>query len=117
MKVKENIIRVKALVFAKSIFKLSRKLISDHEYVIGKQLMRSGTSVGANIEEAIVAQSRKDFLSKLSIALKEAHETRYWLILLQEEKVASIDYTSYQEAILEIIKILNSITKTLRTES
>lgn len=112
---KESIIRTKALVFAKDIFRLSRRLIANKEYIIAKQLMRSGTSVGANVEEASVAQSRRDFLSKLSIALKEAQETKYWLTLLKEEKICDIDYDPYLHAIIDIIKILNSITKTLRS--
>ncbi len=114
---KESIIRAKSLAFAKDIFRLSRRLIASKEYIIAKQLMRSGTSVGANVEEASVAQSRRDFLSKLSIALKEAQETKYWLTLLKEEKVCSIDYEPYIEAIIEIIKILNAITKTIRYKS
>lgn len=82
-----------------------------------KQLFRSGTGIGANVEEALAAQSRKDFISKMSIALKEARETQYWLRLLQESQLVEGDYSNRLEEIAEIKKILTSIVKTTVEES
>ena len=81
---KENIIVTKSLDFAVRIVNLRKYLIQEHsEYVMSKQILRSGTSIGANIAEAIYGSSRKDFVAKLQIAQKEAAETLYWLELLQ----------------------------------
>ena len=74
-----NIIREKSFKFALDIINLFKQLNQKNEFIISKQLMRSGTSIGANIEEGLQGQSRADFISKLSISLKEAFETRYWL--------------------------------------
>ena len=79
----DNVIESKSFSFAVRIVKLCRNLQSDNkEFVLSKQLLRSGTSIGANVAESQQAQSRADFISKLSIALKEAVETNYWLRLL-----------------------------------
>ena len=110
---KKNIIKEKSFNFALTIIQLCRQLREKNEYILSKQLMRSGTSIGANVEEAIAAQSSKDFLSKLSIATKEARETRYWLKLLDESQIVVLDYRSYKTDIEEIINILYSIVKTL----
>ncbi len=87
------------------------------EYVLSKQLLRSGTSIGANVREAEQAQSKKDFISKMSIALKEANETAYWLELLQETNYLT---TEEAESILndciEVRKILSSIVKTSKSQ-
>lgn len=74
---KNNPIKERSFIFALSIIKLYKKLQRNNEFVISKQLLRSGTSIGANIEEATAAQSKKDFLHKMSIASKEARETSY----------------------------------------
>ncbi|PIZ00702.1 four helix bundle protein, partial [bacterium (Candidatus Gribaldobacteria) CG_4_10_14_0_8_um_filter_33_9] len=87
-------------------------LIDSKEFVISKQLLRSATSIGANIEEAIAGQSKKDFLHKMAIALKEARETRYWLNLLDKSQIIKIDYGSYLQEIESIINILTKIIKT-----
>ena len=79
----ENIVRQKSFQFALEIVSLYKQLQGEKEYVLSKQLLRSGTSIGANIEEAVTAQSRRDFLAKMSVASKEARETRYWLVLFQ----------------------------------
>lgn len=79
---KENIIQQKSFEFALLIIELYKKLTNSKEFIISKQLLRSGTSIGANIEESIGAQSRNDFISKISISYKEARETEYWLKLL-----------------------------------
>lgn len=98
--------------FSLKIIDLYKKLIERKEFVISKQLLKSGTSVGANVEEAIAAQSRKDFISKMSIASKEARETRYWLRLLDKSKLVDIDYSEYLNAVEHIINILTKIVKT-----
>lgn len=107
-----SIIQQKSFEFALEIIYLYQELIECKEYVISKQLLRSGTSIGANVEEASAAQSRKDFLAKMSIASKEARETRYWLRLLQQSKMVDIDFTTQLNHIDELIRILTSIVKT-----
>ena len=94
------------------VIALYKKLIESHEYVLSKQVLRSGTSVGANIEEAIAAQSRKDFIAKMSIASKEARETKYWIRLLERSEFVKYDYGSLLREIEEIINILTAIVKT-----
>lgn len=89
-----------------------KELIEQKEFVISKQLLRSSTSVGANIEEAIAGQSRKDFIHKMAIASKEARETRYWLRILNESELVSIDLSRYLNEITQIIAILTKIVKT-----
>ena len=76
---KQSLIKEKSYSFALQIIRLYKSLLKQNEFVLPKQLLRSGTSIGANIEEALAGQSRADFLSKMSIASKEARETNYWL--------------------------------------
>lgn len=83
-----------------------------NEFIISKQIIRSGTSIGANVEEAIAAQSKKDFINKLSIASKEARETKYWLRLLKQSELTQINVDSYLTEIEHIINILTKIIKT-----
>ena len=111
----KSIIQEKSFQFALRIIEAYRKLQLEKEYVLSKQLLRSGTSVGANVEEALAAQSRRDFLSKMSIASKEARETRYWLILLQTSKLANVNLNTSLADVEEIIRILTSIVKTTAT--
>jgi four helix bundle protein len=108
----ENIIKDKSFKFALKIIELYKYLHVEKEYVVSKQILKSGTSIGANVNESISAQSRKDFISKMSIANKEARETKYWLLLLNESQLVKYDYSSYLNDIEEIIKILTSIVKT-----
>lgn len=89
-------------------------LIEQKEYVLSKQLLKSGTSVGANIEEALAGFSKKDFLYKMSISSKEARETRYWLKLLKFSKIADLELDSYLHDVEQIINILTSIVKTTK---
>ena len=109
----DSIIAEKSLVFAIRVVKLCRILVeSKHEYILSKQLLRSGTSVGANVREALQAQSRKDFISKMSIALKEAAETEYWLILLKEsDYLSEKEYQSIASDCSELNKILIAIVR------
>jgi len=109
---KDNLIQQKSYSFALLIIVLYQKLCKANEYVLSKQILRSGTSIGANIEEAQAGQSRADFISKMSIASKEARETNYWLRLLRDSKI--LDDTDVESLLSEsdaIIKILTSIVK------
>jgi four helix bundle protein len=108
----ENVIKVKSFRFALHIMELYRKLYSQNEFVISKQLLRSGTSIGANVEEALAAQSRKDFLHKMSIASKEARETLYWLRLLQASGWFKTDLKDSLRFGHELVKLLTAIVKT-----
>lgn len=112
---KDNLIQSKSFEFSLSIISLYKLLQNEREYIVPKQLLRSATSIGANIEEAIGGQSKRDFLAKVSISLKEARKTRYWLRLLQESELTQIDVSNYQKEILSIINILSSIVKTTKT--
>ncbi len=110
----ENIIWDKSYSFALRIVKLARHLISEkQEYILSKQILKSGTSIGANIEEAIGGQSKKDFLAKVSIAYKEARETNYWLMLLKDSEILEKELAkSLQNDCEEIIRILAKIKLT-----
>jgi four helix bundle protein len=108
---KENIIQVKSFQFALSIIQIYRQLQHEKEFVISNQLLRSGTSIGANVMEAEAAISSKDFIHKMSIASKEARETKYWLLLLKEGKLSETNFDNALSAIDELIKILTSIVK------
>ncbi len=109
---KENIIKEKSFDFALSVIKLYHKLVLEKEYVLSKQLVRSGTSIGANVEEASAATSKKDFISKISIASKEARETRYWLLLLEKSQLVKLDFTCELHEVEQLINILTAIAKT-----
>lgn len=111
-----NVIEQKSFSFAIRIVKLYKLLCSEHgEYNISKQMMRSGTSIGANISEAQNAQSRADFLSKMNIALKETTETKYWLRLLHgTEYLTDAAFQSIFSDCVEIEKILVSIVRTTK---
>ncbi len=114
---KENIIQTKSFDFALQIIDLYKKLVDEKEFVVSKQLLRSGTSIGANIEESTAAQFRKDFISKMSIASKEARETKYWLKLLDRSELSNVSVTEILIKIDEIVRILTSIVKTTQRNS
>ena len=107
--------------FAVRIVNLYKHLKKEkQEYVLSKQLLRSGTSIGANITEAQDAQSKKDFISKLSISLKEAKETRYWILLLIETEYLpqnSENVKSLQNELISIIKLLTSILISAKSQT
>lgn len=115
---KENAVFIKSKEFAVRIVNLYRCLREDKkEYVMSKQLLRSGTSIGANIAESECAISDKDFLSKLYIAFKESAETQYWLdILFETSYLNSQEYESISADCTELKKMLSSITKTIRNK-
>jgi len=112
MEKRENVIENMSFDFAIEIIDLYKKLVKENEYVISKQILRSGTSIGANVQEASAAFSKKDFLYKMSISSKEARETRYWLQLLQKSNLTSIKVMNQLEHIESIIKVLTKIVKT-----
>ena len=113
---KENIILVKTDAYSNRILKLYQHLTEvKHEFVISKQILRSGTSIGANCAESRNAQGNKDFVNKLNIALKEADETEYWLRkLLAGDYITTFQYESMHNDNDEIVKILTKIIKTMK---
>ena len=113
---KTNPLQVKSFKFALNIIEIYKQLIKEKAFVMSKQLLRSGTSIGANIEEALQAQSKKDFIHKLSIALKEAQETGYWIKLLKESSI--LDKEKATDLFIqakELMKMLTAIIKTSKS--
>lgn len=112
----ENTIADKSKAFAVRIVKLYQYLCGEKlEFVLSKQLLRSGTSIGANVKEAVRGQSKADFISKMSIALKEASETEYWLELLYEtDFLDKNQFESFYGDNQELLKILTSIIKSAK---
>lgn len=106
----EDIIKVKSFSFAIRIVNLYKTLLSRNEYVMSKQVLRSGTSVGANIREAKNAESKADFIHKMGISQKEADETLYWLELLQATNYLSPqEFESLNNDGVEVLKLIKSI--------
>ena len=110
----DNAILDKSKAFAVRAVRLYQYLCNEkHEYVLSKQMLRSGTSIGANVREAVRGQSKPDFYAKLNIALKEADETEYWLELLNEtDYLTPQQFQSIYEDCEELVRLLVSITKT-----
>lgn len=108
----DNLIQIKTFDFALQIIKFYTVCKSQNEFILSKQILRCGTSIGANVEEAIAAQSKKDFISKLSIANKEARETKYWLKLYKSSNLINVEVDCYLKEIESIINILTKIIKT-----
>lgn len=98
--------------FALMSLDLYKLLLANNEYVLSKQFIRSGTSIGANINEALAGYSKKDFTAKMSVVSKEAREVKYWLELLEYSNFIEYDYISIKEKAEELIKLLTSIVKT-----
>ena len=115
----DNIIQNKSFAFAIRIVNLYKFLSTEKkEFVLSKQLLRSGTSIGANIEEAIGGQSDKDFLSKISVAYKEARETKYWIRLLHATDFLEENLSiSFLNDIEELLKIIGKIQVTLKNRN
>ena len=124
MKINCNIMKIDNQIascskaFAIRIIKLYQYLIEKHEYILSKQLLRSGTSIGANVSESVFAQSRQDFISKMSIALKEANESNYWLDLLYEtDYIEKSLYDSFVDDLKIIIgTLVNALVTKLKFE-
>jgi four helix bundle protein len=114
---RDNVVKQKSYGFALRIIKLYLWLKDQKHFEISGQLLKSGTSIGANIEEALAGQSKKDFLAKMSIASKEARETNYWLRLLRDSGILN---PQQSQSILseseELLKLLTSIVKTVNLE-
>jgi len=110
----ENAVADKSLAFALRVIALYKYLCAEkNEFVLSKQVLRSGTSIGANIAEAQCAVSRKDFLSKMYIAFKECSETK---LLFRSDYIDAPQYNSIQSDCTELLKMLSAITKTIRNE-
>lgn len=109
---KDNIILTKTFDFSLKIIELYKILKKEREYILSKQVLRSATSIGANVEEAVGGFSKKDFTAKMGIALKEARETRYWIRLLDKSQLVEFDFKEYLKEIEAIVNILTSIVKT-----
>jgi len=115
-RMKDNLILQKSYDFSLRIIKLYKFLCENKkEYVLSKQLLRAGTSIGANVNEAQVGMSRKDFVAKMSIASKEARETRYWLDLLVDSGYISKTDNKVKNLFEEIESIISILTKIVKT--
>ena len=113
-----NPIREKSFKFSLVTIDLYKRLQADREFVISKQLLRSGTSIGANVEEATAAESRRDFIHKMALASKEARESMYWLRLLSKsDLVPGLDVSTELELAHELVKMLTSIVKSASKSS
>ena len=114
---KRNVIKEKSFEFAKEIVYLYKNLADKKEFVLSRQLLKSGTSIGANIREAEHAQSKADFIDKLSISLKEANETEYWLDLLYETNYLSDElFKNLKNKNIELLKLRISIINTSKKQ-
>ena len=115
----ENVVVLKSKAFAIRIIRLYQYLKNEKkEYILAQQILRCGTSIGANVKEAVRAQTKPDFITKMNISLKEASETEYWIELLYETNYLTEDeYKSILKECVERIKILTSIVKTSKIES
>lgn len=109
---KESIVKNKAFAFAKQSIDLYKILLSKNEFILSKQFLRSATSIGANINEALAGQSKKDFTAKMSISSKEARETLYWIELLEYANFIDYDYSLLKNNCFELTNMLTSIVKT-----
>jgi four helix bundle protein len=113
-----NVIVDKSKLFAVRIINLYKYLCNEKkEFVLSKQVLKSGTSIGANVKEAVRAESKSDFVHKMNISLKEASETEYWLELLAEtDYISAQQFQSINNDCTELIKLLTAIVKTSREE-
>jgi four helix bundle protein len=111
---KDSIVKKKSFDFALQIIDLYKILIEQKEFVLSKQLLRSATSIGANVNEGLAGESRADFAHKMAISSKEARETLYWLELLDKSQMVKIDYSACIQNCTELVKILTSIVKTTK---
>lgn len=107
-----NIIQHRTFEFALMVIQVYKEMVEKKEFVLSKQLVRSGTSIGANVEEAMAAISKKDFIHKMSVSSKEARETRYWLKLIEASKLINADIKQCLLEVEEIVRILTAIVKT-----
>ena len=113
--IKDNLVQQKSYALALSVIALYRELLLKNEFVLSKQLLRAGTSIGANVEEALAGQSRADFLSKMCIASKEARETRYWLRLIRDSEFLPV--AKVEPLLSESQSLINLLTSIVKTTS
>lgn len=114
---RKNVVKEKSFDFALKIVRLCKALVAEKEFVLSRQLMRSGTAIGALIRESEHAESRADFIHKLSISLKEANETDYWIDLLyHSEYIKEEEYQILKNDITELLKLLTAIIKTTKNK-
>ena len=113
---KPSLVKDKSYAFALRTIALARWLKEQREFEIGSQVLRSGTAIGSNVEEALAGVSRADFIAKMSIASKEARETHYWLRLLRDSKIVpEAKISPLADESLELIRMLTAIVKTSQT--
>jgi len=110
---KESIIQKKSFDFALKLIELFRLLKTEKEFVVSQQFLKSGTSIGANVEEASAAQSKKDFIAKMAISSKEARETKYWIRLLRDSDW--LDQANAETLLNDIEEILKMTASTIKT--
>lgn len=112
----DNVVQIKSYDFALRIIKVYKHLSQEKkEFVLSKQLLRSGTSIGANIEESIGGQSKADFFAKITIAYKETRESKYWIRLLRDSEYLTNEQSEdLLKDVEELLKIIGSIQKTVR---
>ncbi len=112
---KRSIVQEKSYLFSLRIIKLYQHITQKRQFILGQQILKSGTSIGANIEEALGAYSNKDFLSKITILYKEARETHYWLRLLKDSQLIEKNLSqSLISDCIELIKIISAIQRTTK---
>ena len=109
---KKSIVQNKSIQFAFKVIDLYKKLVTKNEYVLSKQILKSGTSIGANIHEALAGFSKRDFEAKMAIVYKESRETDYWITLLENAQFVEHDYSSLKVDNNELAKMLTAIVKT-----
>ncbi|MBU8893672.1 MAG: four helix bundle protein [Bacteroidales bacterium] len=109
----ENIIVSKTYAFALKAIRLYKSLLSNNKYILSKQFLKSATSIGANVEEAIGGQSKKDFIAKLSISYKEAREVHYWIRLLKDSSLINLEIAN--DLLMDCEEILKILTANLKT--
>ena len=112
---RKNTVEEKSKCFALKIIKLVQDLESRNQYILAKQILRSGTSIGANIAESVYAASKADFVNKLSKAQKEANETKYWLELLYGSNLTTVN--TYEELMKDVMNIIRLLAKSIITAS
>ena len=112
---KQNLIKTKSFEFALKSISVYKALVSEKEFILSKQFIRSSTSIGANVQEADAGISRKDFTAKMSIASKEARETLYWINLLNASQLVKYDFEDIKQDSEELVRILTLIVKPCQT--
>ena len=111
---KQNLIQELSLEISLLSLKLYSELLKQKEFILSRQFLKSSTSIGANVHEALDAQSKNDFIHKMSISLKEARETEYWLLIIKQSALVNCDVSELSQKVNSAIKVLTSIIKTTK---